>query len=248
MPREHFPATTYLEKKARELCYSVIQNERVGFLCWYCDANLIEEGAEQVFVGINPGGGAKDNLLDLQEGNLEKPYTISGWNIWLDGEQHDYQKAVCQLFEAMHGSDWSQKLRFTACYNVFPFRSYNWKNLVCNYDLWGPLAGWFASVLIQIRPKRIICSGNADLKQSQSTRRPNMGPWAAIQKQFETRRIFASVPLWSNYTIKGCRIKQGRLAGTKVLGFPNLGRAKMGLPILVKETRKLVKAGLWTCD
>ena len=171
----------------------------------------------------------------MEEGTREKPYTIPEWNIWLDGEHHAYQKAVCQLFEAMHGPGWEQKLRFTACFNVFPFRSYEWKNLVRDYKLWSPLAGWFEAVLLRIKPKRIICSGNAAC-----------GPWGAIKEQFETDRIFDSVPLWNNYTLKGCRIKHGRLAGTTVLGVPNLGWVKG--PTLIKETQKLVKAGLWACD
>ena len=246
MSREHFPTAARLEKKGRELCDPVIRNKKVGFLCWYCDANLIEKGAEQVFVGINPGGDSKDDDRDLKEGNLEKAYTIPEWNIWLDGEHHAYQKAVCQLFEAMHGPGWEQKLRFTACFNVFPFRSYKWKNLVRDYKLWSPLAGWFEAVLLQIKPKRIICSGNAAPKRSASARPSNWGPWCAIKKQFKTDRIFDPVPLWSNYTLKGRRIKHGRLAGTTVLGVPNLGRVKG--PTLIKETQKLVKAGLWNCD
>ena len=150
MSRECFPTADRLEQKARELCSSVTQNEQVGFFCWYCDATLIEKGADQVFVGINPGGGRADDALDLKEGNPEKPYTIPDWNIWLDGEQHDYQKAVRRLFEAMHGPRWKQALRSTACFNVFPFRSRQWKNLVSHYELCNPLAKWFESVLIQI--------------------------------------------------------------------------------------------------
>lgn len=237
MSRAHFPIADGMEKKASEICGSVIRDKQVGFLCWYCDANLIEKGAEQVFVGINPGGGSKDDILDIQEGNLEKPYTYSGWNIWLDGQHHAYQQAVCRLFNVMHGPGWEQKLRSTACFNVFPFRSMEWKKLVREYRLWDPLAGWFHSVLVQINPKRIICSGNDN----------RLGPWAAIKKQLVTDRIFDTVPLWNNYKLKGRRIKYGRLAGTKVLGFPNFGRAKMG-PILVQETTELVKTGLWTCE
>ena len=82
----------------------MIRKERIGFHCWYCDANLIEKGSEHVFVGINPGGDRKDDDLDLKEGNLEKPYKIPGWNVWFDGEQHNYQQAVFQVFEAVHGS------------------------------------------------------------------------------------------------------------------------------------------------
>ena len=237
MSRAHFPIADPMEKKASEICGSVIRDERVGFLCWYCDANLIEKGAEQVFVGINPGGGSADDILDLQEGNLEKPYTISGWNIWLDGEHHAYKQAVCRLFKIMQGPGWKQKLRSTACFNVFPVRTMEWKALVREYKLWDPLAEWFQSVLVEIKPKRVICSGNDN----------SLGPWAAIKKQFKTDRIFDAVPLWSNYKLKGCRIKYGRQTGTKVLGFPNFGRAKMG-PILVEETTKLVKTRLWTCE
>ena len=51
MSRERYKAALQLEKKAEKLCSSVLRREDVhGFLCWYCDANLIQNGAEQVFV------------------------------------------------------------------------------------------------------------------------------------------------------------------------------------------------------
>ena len=144
-----------LQKKAEKRCSSVLRRADVhGFLCWYCDANLIQNGAERVFAGINPAGDSKDNAKDLKEGTREKPYTIPGWNIWLDGEQHDYQKAVRRLFEAMEGPCWGQALRSTACFNVFPFRAPKWKKLVSHYKLWNPLAKWFEEVLVQIKQKK----------------------------------------------------------------------------------------------
>ena len=208
MSRERYKAAVQLEKKAEKLCSSVLRRVDVhGFLCWYCDATLIEKGAEQVFVGIHPAGGPCDKAKDLREGTREKLYTIPGWNIWLDGEKHHHQKAVCRLFKKIHDSGWKRTLRSTACFNVFPFRTSKWAPPLRESGLWDPLAKWLESVLVQIKPKCIICNGNDE----------NLGPWAAIKKQFEWDCLFDPVPLWSTYTLKGLEIKRGPLAGTKVL-------------------------------
>ena len=82
-------------------------------------------------------------------------------------------------------------------------------------ELWNLLAKWFESVLIQIKPKRIICSGNDKSR----------GPWAAIKKRFEWDCPFCD-SLGGSYALKGLRIKSGPLAGTEVLGIPNLGWSK----------------------
>ena len=116
----------------------------------------------------------------------------------------------------MHDSGWERTLRSTACFNVFPFRTSEWKPPLKESGLWDPLAEWLESVLVQIKPKRIICNGNDESR----------GPWAAIKNRFETDYLFEKLPvsgLPENVKLKGLRIKRGPLAGTKVLGVPNLG-------------------------
>ena len=81
MSRKDFPIATAFEKTAKELspeeCF-------FGFLCWYCDANLIENGAKQAFIGINPAGKPNDADHDQEKGYPEKPYTDPGWNaFWI---------------------------------------------------------------------------------------------------------------------------------------------------------------------
>ena len=233
MSRKDFPIATAFEKTAKELspeeCF-------FGFLCWYCDANLIENGAKQAFIGINPAGKPNDADHDQEKGYPEKPYTDPGWNAFLDTKWDDwnpYQDSVPRLFEAMYGVGKSKRaLRRTACFNVCPFRTNN--SAALPVELKKASSQWFITVLKYVNPEFIICMGNAEASWS--------SPWAVLTRQFGIERRCPDRVSSLGYSLKDGTLESGPLEGVRVLGVPLsvLGKqASYLLPELLVKVQRI---------
>ena len=223
MSRKDFPIAAAFEKKAKELS---LEECFFGFICWYCDAALIENRARRAFIGSNPAGKPSDADHDQDQGYPEKPYTDPGWNAFLDTKWDDwnpYQESVPQLFEAMYGvGDFKRTLRRTACFNVCPFRTRN--SAALPVELKKASSQWFIEVLKHVKPEFIICMGNNEASWS--------SPWAVLTRQFgiECRRP-SRVGLLG-YSLKDGTLESGPLVGVRVLGVP--------LPVLGKQASYLL--------
>ena len=203
------------DKQARKLRNAGIS----GAKCWYCDAKLIENGATRAFVGINPAGGKSSEQIDIERGSLEAPYSVRGYNSWLDedgweGKGRQHQARVKQMFESMYGRAWAEKLRETACLNVVPLRTGNASEIPAT--VWDFSYQWFGHVIEHVRPKLILCNGNGEIKS----------PWAVLCSLYrvnDVKKIPVGAP-GSTASIKETVIESEVLMGTRIIGMPLLNR------------------------
>ena len=183
--------------------------------CWYNPRCLFEQQADRVFIGINPRDepesryGEDHSYLDFDCGG-------EVYNEWIDGNWPgsgtDHQNKVRRVYETLYGrADWEDKLRATPSFNVCPLRTHGAQDIP--ERVWAESLSWCRDVLIHLRPKTIICNGSQESGKS---------PWAAIKSVFtisETRRTKVQTAY-----LKIGKINSGPLAGTDVVGLPQLTR------------------------
>ena len=197
---------------------------RYGIKPWYSYAGLFEEPTVRIFVGSHPAGGRKSKRLDQEDRYSERVYQDPGYSSWIDERwekpkssspspagQARLQKNVHKVFEAMYGSaDWERVLRSTPSFNVIPFRVPDMDSLPSR--AWSDGCDWFQRVIQHLRPRLIICNGNAD---------GGLSPWAALRK---TEGECIDVRPKANSYIKTGTVAQGPLAGTMIVALPSLSQ------------------------
>ena len=214
MARKDFPVAIRFEQQDRRLAHGA-PDKVFGVKCWYCDASLIENGADRAFIGINPGGQKGDDIYDNKMGYLEAPYEENSFNAWLDEEWpkgNPHQKATRKLFQEMYGEErWEQVLRSTACFNTCPLRTSSAKDLPDS--LWNSSTEWVIEVMNQVRPQLIICNGSGKFRS----------PWSVITGHYGVDLVFDEEVQANGYLREG-RLKLAPLTDVRVLGLPFLNR------------------------
>ncbi|MBI4338840.1 MAG: hypothetical protein HY680_02670 [Chloroflexi bacterium] len=219
MPKgEAFRVARAFEREAEQYARRTLKGKIFGTKCWYCDACLIEKGAQQVLIGLNPGGAEVSEARDQNGDYLALPYTRRGYNAWLDdktweGKGPAHQLAVRQAFKSMYSTRWEEKLRQTACFNVVPFRTPNASILTKETWNWG--AKWSTAILEHIAPKLIVCNGNG-----------GKSAWRVLCSAYKVGdfREVAIGSHGSTASLKVGIIASGGLKGAKVVGLPFLNR------------------------
>ncbi|HMO15220.1 MAG TPA: hypothetical protein PKD64_13995 [Pirellulaceae bacterium] len=224
-----FPFTLEQENAAREFLKSWNNPRAHGIKCWYCDANNIEKGSETLFIGLNPGGNDDSKKLDERAGYLESPYSVPGFNSWIDEEWPDrgpsHQAAVQRVFQTLYSDGWENKLRTSACTNIFPVRTETTDAI--DKSGWLFAERWFGNILKHVRPKFVICNGN---NQTNSA-------WAYLVKHYNCAMI-SEIDIGANaFVKKGTFELNGERCS--VLGLPNLPRFMR--PRLIDAIQQLVK-------
>ena len=230
MARNDFPTAARFEQEARHLAQGAPAHTIFGVKCWYCDASLIESGAERAFIGINPGGKAGDDKYDEQMGYLEAPYEERSFNAWLDEEWPEgnpHQRATRKLFQQMYGDRWESVLRSTACFNTCPFRTTSAKDL--SGSLWDASTKWVVEVMNQVRPQLIICNGSGKFRS----------PWSVITGHYEVDLIFDEEVQANGYLREGT-LQLSPLTNVRILGLPFINR--FGGHNLFSMIRKIAEA------
>ena len=186
-----------------------------GIKPWYSHAALFDGPTSRVFVGAQPGGGPESQELDRRCRHLERVYTDTGYNSWLDDEWEgtSSQSRALRVFGAMYGDDeGAQVLRNTPCFNVAPFRVPKTDDLP--ESAWEFALGWFQRVLEDLSPGLIICNGNGG----------GRSPWTVIEEVYSIRSS-ALIPVQGRAaSLKMGTVMSGPVAEAKVVGLPNISR------------------------
>ena len=217
--KAEFEFAVKLQQEAEEEAKKLKNGAISGAKCWYCDANLIENGAIRAFVGINPGGGKTSEKIDVEKGSLDAPYAIRRWNSWLDedsweGKGRQHQERVKRMFKSMYGKVWEEKLRESACLNVVPFRTESASRIPA--PVWIYSQQWFRRVIEHIRPKLILCNGNGEAKS----------PWAVLCSFYrinDVKKVSVGAT-GSTASLKEAVIESEIMMGTRIIGLPLLNR------------------------
>ncbi len=209
-------------------------DETYGIKIWYCSVELIKNGADIVFIGDNPGGGKREWDDDIQSGGLDAPYDENRYyQAWLDdvhsgtsgNHQAELQKRVLQVFNFLFKDGGEEVLRSTASFNVVPIRSKSVADL--SKLTWEDGVRWCKSVVEHVSPKVIICLGNSEDKSSWSAFTSAKG--SMVITEYEKRHVY------NNFYLKQCRISNGNLKDTLVIGLPHLARVRgIGFQKLLK--------------
>lgn len=211
-----------MEREAE--CLAEKHHARYGIKPWYSYAGLLEVPATRIFVGSHPAGGRKSKRLDQEDGYFRRVYEVSDYSSWIDERwerprssapspagQARLQKNVHNVFEAMYGSaDWERVLRSTPSFNVIPYRVPDMDRMPTR--AWSDGYEWFQRVIEHLRPRLIICNGNADGGRS---------PWAALRK---TEGECIDVRPKANSYIKTGTVTQGPLADATIVALPSLSQ------------------------
>ena len=195
--------------------------EVYGIKPWYSSVSLIENGAETVFIGANPGGGRSDQINDEKLGYLQLPYDDNQlYQAWLD-DRHwgdkELQVRAIEAFEILYGSRDKGRgaLRNAASFNVVPMRSSDVNKL--SRQTWNEGVSWCTDVVAHIAPKIIICLGNGETKSAWSVFKKGM---TEVEKR----------PIYNNFSLKRGYANH-RFNNALVIGLPHLSRVH-GMPQL----------------
>ena len=212
---------------------------------WYCSVDKIENGADVVFIGANPGGRKQAWKDDLRSGGLEAPYEKRRhYQAWLDDEhwgtsgdkQRGLQARVLEAFDILFSSDGESTLRNAASFNVVPMRSNEVDKL--SRQTWNEGAKWCLDVLDHISPSIIVCLGNG--------KRPGRSAWSVVADErygFGIRE-YEERPVNGTYNLKrglaSLKEKDALVIGLPHLSYPvnmrNLREAAVGWEIKSDHT------------
>ena len=208
-----------------------------GMKPWYCQVNLIENGARVAFIGTNPGGGQREQQVDRESGGVEAPYDENRqYNAWLDDEHlrgslgKNRTKLQCRVKEAfriLFGERGESVLRRAACFNVVPLRSCDVSKL--SGETWTAGSAWCLDVIKHVSPEVIVCLGNG-----------SRSAWSLLANRHieigvddsERRKVY------NNFYIKRAHITSGCLKGSLVIGLPHLSRVS-NMRCLRRAARRL---------
>ena len=208
-----------------------------GMKPWYCQVNLIENGARVAFIGTNPGGGKREQKIDRESGGVEAPYDENRqYNAWLDDEhlrgslgknRTELQSRVKEAFRILFGERGESVLRRAACFNVVPLRSCDVSKL--SGETWTAGSAWCLDVIKHVSPEVIVCLGNGP-----------RSAWSLLANQqieigmddCERQKVY------NNFYIKQARISAGCLKGSLVVGLPHLSRV-VNMRCLRRAARRL---------
>ena len=193
-----------------------------GLKPWYCSAEIIENGADVVFIGANPGGGEQDWKDDLCSGGLEAPYERRRqYQAWLDDEhwgtsgdkQRGLQARVLEAFDILFTGNGEATLRNAASLNVVPFRSTGVEDL--STRTWNDGVKWSLGVIEHISPRVIVCLGSGVSKSAWSLFAGHKNGFRMTEH--EERHVY------NRFCLKRGRATR-QLGGTLVIGLPHLSR------------------------
>lgn len=234
MPKPDLPKVAALEERFRQQLLATLPKIDWGILfgCqfWGSSARLIESGTARALVGIRPAGGQEAAAYNRDHGGLDKPYADPRWNAFLDETSpghSPYQESIRALFEAMYGEDDGEEtLRRTACLNVCPFYTASASPRHLPPELWAMSAEWCVEILEALQPKLelILCLGNGAPSSRvwpPRARSATRSPWAVLEACFGMEvRATVRIGHRTNFSLKDGFLKNGSLAGTRVLGLP----------------------------
>ena len=203
---------------------------------WYCSVDKIENGAEVVFIGANPGGKKQAWKDDLLSGGLEAPYEKGRqYQAWLDDKhwgtsgdkQRGLQARVLEAFDILFSGDGEPTLRNAASFNVVPMRSGGVEDL--SKQTWDDGVQWCSDVTENISPKVIVCLGNR--------KSPGRSAWSAVTD----RRSGFGITRYEERPVNGTyNLKRGRASlkskDVLVIGLPHLS-----YPVDMRKLRKAAK-------
>ena len=228
-----FNVARRFDRKAQELLKEAqARGEPVyGSKPWYCSARIIEEGAEVVFIGANPGGGPQSEATDRRLGYLTRPYDDPDYNAWLDDRHWEgdggHQQRVAEAFEVLFGVEGAHTLRQAACFNVVPLRTSGVDDI--SKDTWAAGIDWTLALLEHMTPNVVVCNGN---------RSGGRSSWNVFDNPRFGITAVEATEVFGTYRLKRGRIARGKLAGAEVIGLPHLARMK-SIPKLRAAARRL---------
>lgn len=195
---------------------------------WFSAPCLFESRAARVFLAVNPGG--EPSVREVPYRQLTHDCNAEGcrqkrFNAWLDesweGEpagKMQNQIAVRSAFQALYGErKGATTLRSTPCFEVCPLRTANADKLP--KEVWQQSIEWCQVVLERLRPRLVICNGNAE---------KGFSPWAAVCQMYKVETD-GKQHLFNSASLKTGRIVTGPLTDAQVLGIPHLSRFGSGL-------------------
>lgn len=191
---------------------------------WYNPRWMFNQGAERVFLGINPGGdpGNPDGTAERHVCADPDSHGEDGaYNSWLceywgararsgSRKPNPHQAAVWLAFEALYGeTEWEDALKRAPTFNVCPLRTRGAWDIPPN--VWESSSAWCNRVIHELRPTTIICNGNGETS-----------PWSVLHK---TGNLESTAPARIS---KSTNLKRGiythNEAESDVIGIPSLSR------------------------
>ena len=197
---------------------------------WYNPSWMFEPRTDRVdcvFIGINPGGKPErpgptvdparcvdtcdhDKLAYYDDALSDTPY-----NDWLDARcwqgkgETEHQKRAKRVFSDLFDIESPENMmRWTPFFNVCPLRTKGSGQIPdC---VWKRSLTWCKSVLDQLRPRLIICDGNAKLGKS---------PWVMLKSEYKLEKIRCKKIGDTDFSLKS---GESPFEGTKVLALPHL--------------------------
>lgn len=204
--------------------------EVYGIKPWYSSVRSIENGADIVFLGANPGGARVDQINDEQSGYLQLPYDENlHYQAWLD-DRHwgdkELQKRAIEAFEILYssGERGRDALRNAASFNVVPMRSSDVNKL--SRQTWNEGAKWCMEVLDHISPSIIVCLGNR--------KRPGRSAWSVVADE----RYGFGIPEYEERPVNGTyNLKRG-FASLKEKDALVIGLPHLSYPVNMRKLRE----------
>ena len=136
-----------------------------------------------------------------------------------DGEGTRAQAKVLLAFNSLFGSGRGRKvLSETPSFDACPVRVHEADQIPP--EIWDDSKSWFYSVLEHLAPSLIICNRNTEPGGKAKS------AWAALlqNRSFRIRLKVPYTPIHGTGSLKLADIREGPLAGTKVIGLPQLTR------------------------
>lgn len=186
---------------------------------WYNPVVMFEKPRDLVFLGIHPAGNPFDEHAPGGHKCKKPDMHSETYNYWIcedwshsrNGSQH--QEYVWKAFKNIFGEDWEETLLHAPSFNVCPIRTSEAKCIPM--PIWKASVSWCKKALDRLKPRRIICNGNAEAVRS---------PWVMLKKEYNLRDI-ESEPLGeSKRSVKSGTAVRMPLEGTQVLALPHLSR------------------------
>ena len=167
------PDLSYLKKKLEEAQQLAVKagNPNHWAKPFYSDVHMFQPGISHCFVGVNSAGNLASLSIDRADKNEKKMWSGNEpfHNSYLDEHwatnvdrvsargSAKLQRAVQNVFRVLYGSNWSNELRTTACFNLLPVSSASFNKLPA--AIRNDCIAWGLDLIQYLQPKLIIAMG-----------------------------------------------------------------------------------------
>lgn len=184
---------------------------------FYSPLSAFKPGVDIAVVGIHPAGCPSDPPADSEIDVYEANLTRDGYNAYLDecwegkckGES-DLQTAIRMVFDILFEDlPGNPILQSAVCFNVCPLRTS--KSSQIPDAIWCKSVKWCQKMLRELRPKTVICVGNAV-----KGKKPIKSAWSAIRAEEP-----CSKPVAEKANLRFGMAELGTTHKARVVGIPH---------------------------